>query len=107
MVAKYELVKKNPIAKFWYKGKHSHYVRRVVAIINETDDYFQGYELREGKNVRTFQEAHRFIKTYRKDRIARYGDYCRLRASKETARKSRRESTLRRMGLNQLVLTGV
>jgi hypothetical protein len=64
----YDVVKKFPVAKFYYKGHHSHPVRRTVLIIRTTTNYICGYELREGSVVRKFKNAP--IKSYRRGRIA-------------------------------------
>jgi hypothetical protein len=74
----YDIVKNQPIARFFYKGQsHSHPVRRTVMIIKTSQLNITGYELREGENVRSKEDAP--IKSYRKDRIPKWGDYWRLR----------------------------
>jgi hypothetical protein len=57
-----------PIARFYYKGKHTHPVRRTVVLIETNRKWFRGYELREGSKLRNFRTAP--IKTYRKNKIA-------------------------------------
>ena len=50
---KYNLIKTQPVAKFFYKGQsHTHPVRRTVAMIENTPNYIRGFELREGAEVR-------------------------------------------------------
>lgn len=71
-----KLVSKKPVAKFFYRGTHTHPVRRTVLIVEDSKDTFTGYELREGKQVRTGAKAP--IKSYSKNDIAKGGDYCRL-----------------------------
>lgn len=66
---KYPIVENLPVARFFYKGAHSHPVRRTVLIIEANKDYIRGYELREGKIVRTANRAP--IKTYLRNRIAK------------------------------------
>lgn len=66
---KYEIIEKNPVARFWYKGNHTHPVRRTVLIIEQDDKLIRGYELREGNETRIAQKAP--VKTYRKDKIAK------------------------------------
>lgn len=77
MVTKnYDIVEKQPAAKFYYRGSHTHPVRRTVLIIEDLPKVLIGYEIREGNDVRSVKNAP--IKSYRKDRIAKGGDYCRL-----------------------------
>lgn len=92
----YNLVAKNPVARFYYTGNHEHPVRRTVLIINETDEVLIGYEFREGSAVRSHEDALKEIKTYRKDSIARWGDYSRLRMSTKNFLKNPKASTLER-----------
>jgi hypothetical protein len=66
---KYKIVDSKPVARFWYKGTHTHPVRRTVLIIEQTEDWIRGYELREGKTVRRVNKAP--VKTFRKSRIAK------------------------------------
>jgi hypothetical protein len=72
MQSTYDLVNRNPVARFYYKGNHSHPVRRTVLIVQSTPGYIKGYELREGSITRTMQNAP--VKTFRKDRIATLKD---------------------------------
>ena len=65
----YAPIKKEPIAKFYYKGHHSHPVRRTVIVIHSTVSSLTGYELREGSEVRSLREAP--VKTYKKAKIAK------------------------------------
>ncbi len=71
-----KLVNERPVAKFFYKGNHTHPVRRTVLVTKESRDCITGYELREGKTVRTGSKAP--LKSYNKKDIATYGDYSRL-----------------------------
>lgn len=96
---------RNPVAKFFYKGSHSHPVRVTLLIISDFKDILTGYVLRSGKSV--FNTDNAPIKSYRKDKIARYGDYCRLRGSKINRNKNSETTTLRRMGLTRLLKEGV
>lgn len=64
----YAPIKKEPVAKFYYKGHHSHPVRRTVIVIHSTSSSITGYELREGSTVRSLANAP--IKTYKKAKIA-------------------------------------
>jgi len=102
----YELVRKLPVARFYYKGSHSHPIRRTVVLIkNETSaDILVGYELREGKTVRQLSEAP--VKSYRRNKIAKFGDYSRLRYSKLNKSKNLDDSTLVRTNLLNLLISG-
>ncbi len=66
----YEVVRERPIARFYYKGSHSHPVRRTVLIIENKPRFLRGYELREGSDVRPLSQAP--VKTYTKSRIAKH-----------------------------------
>jgi hypothetical protein len=92
----YDLVAKKPVARFYYQGTHTHPVRRTVLIIEEKPNLIVGYEFREGQTVRTLAEALNNVKSYRKDRIAKWGDYKRLRMTTKTFLKSPEDSTLER-----------
>ncbi len=92
----YDLVSSKPVARFYYKGNHTHPVRRTVLIIEDREDMIVGYEVREGSTVRTVPECLETIKSYRKDRIAKWGDYSRLRMSSKTFLKDPDASTLER-----------
>lgn len=64
----YDVVCEKPVARFYYKGSHSHPVRRTVLVIDETDTLIKGYELRAGSSVCDFKHAP--IRGFRKDKIA-------------------------------------
>jgi hypothetical protein len=102
----YDLVSKKPVARFYYQGAHSHPVRRTVLIIEETEDRITGYEFRAGNEVRTRAEALESIKTYRKDRIPKWGDYSRLRQSYKTFMKDPEKTTLERTGIMTMFSEG-
>lgn len=102
----YDLVGKLPVARFFYKGSHTHPVRRTVLIIEETPTMLRGYEVREGRAVRDVQEAMTHIKSYRKDRIAKWGDYKRLRMSPKTFLKKPEETTLERSSILSMFTVG-
>lgn len=61
-------LRNQPVARFYYKGKHTHPVRRTVLLIEVNRRWIRGYELREGSTERTFAEAP--IKTYTRKKIA-------------------------------------
>lgn len=95
----YDLVNKKPVARFFYKGSHTHPVRRTVLVIQEDETKLVGYEFRCGNTVRTRSEALGSIKTYRKSSIAKWGDYSRLRMSSKTFLKDPDKSTLERASI--------
>lgn len=100
--SKYPIVRNLPVAKFYYQGNHSHPVRRTVLVIENTKDKIVGYELREGKTVRSYKQMTKYIKTYSKAKIAKYGDYCRLTMSSKTKKKKPTQSTLERHSITAL-----
>jgi len=102
----YDLVAQKPVARFYYKGKHSHPVRRTVLVIEDRENMIVGYEIREGATVRTVAETLGIVKSYRKDRIAKWGDYKRLRMSSKTFMKDPNESTLERSGILTMFTDG-
>ncbi len=97
----YELLKYKPIAKFYYRGHHSHPVRRTVFLISTDKDSLTGYELRAGETVNELESAP--VKTYLKENIPKWGDYWRLRRYN----KDYEASTLNRCSVANLQKTGV
>lgn len=89
------------VARFYYKGNHSHPVRREVIVVEDNLVNLIGYEVREGNVVRDFKHGLP-LKSYRKNNIATYGSYCRLRASKANRRKPKNLTTLSYVALNAL-----
>jgi hypothetical protein len=105
---KYDLVLEKPVVKLYYRGTHEHPVRRTGLVIEDRDNHLTVVELREGRKTRTYEKASQnAIKTYRKDRIAKYGDYCGLRRSDLNRTKNPKLSTLRRLSLIDLIREGV
>jgi len=101
----YDIIKSAPVARFYYQGKsHTHPVRRTVLIIEDLPSLIIGYEMREGSKLRAISEAP--VKSYRKDRIAKYGDYSRLRKSKAAATKDPSETTLVRNEIIDFIRNG-
>ena len=101
----YQFVKNQPVAKFYYKGDHTHPVRRTILIIEQNDQLITGYELREGSTVRTFNKAP--IKSYRKDRIAKVNQIDSRRKMRKTADDLRlQRSTMVRSALSEFIKTG-
>ncbi len=101
----YNVVSKKPVARFYYQGKHTHPVRRTILIIEDKKDVITGYELREGNDTRTLSEALRHVKSYRKDKIAKWGDYCRLRMTSKTVFKNPNTSTLERLPITSIFVS--
>lgn len=99
----YKFVKRLPVARFFYKGNHTHPVRRTVLIIESKGNVFTGYELREGSIQREFVNAP--IKSYNRNEVARVGDLDRRRRLRK--QKSLKSSTLIRTDLNDLIRNGV
>lgn len=97
---KYNLVDNVPVARFWYKGNHTHPVRRTLLVTESTRDYIKGYELREGNTVRPASKAP--IKTYNRIKIAK-GVNLRTRKQVLDANKS----TLVRRPLMDLIESGI
>lgn len=87
------------VAGFYLKDGHTHPVCRKVLVTSETNDTITGYEIREGRVIRSFLDARNYLKTYNKADIARYGDYCRLKKAKRNSDKNDAESTLERYDL--------
>jgi hypothetical protein len=102
----YDLVTSKPVARFYYQGNHSHPIRRTVLIIEERENLIIGYEIRSGNTVRTVPEALDSIKSFRKDEIAKWGDYKRLRMSSKTFMKDPNESTLERSAIMTMFTEG-
>lgn len=98
---KYNLVRNLPVAKFRYKGNHSHPVRRTILILESNSKWIKGYELREGSVVRDIDAAP--VKTYAKEKIAT------LRQSVRNFRlkKKKNRTTLQRFALTELVQIGL
>jgi hypothetical protein len=102
---KYTLVTNGPVAKFYYKGTHSHPIRRTILVIEENSKMLVGYEIREGKEVRKVRNAP--VKSFRKDKIANFGDYCRLKMNNQYYNKLDSDTTLERDDFVDLVMSGV
>lgn len=99
----YPPISKLPVAKFYYRGNHSHPVRRTVLIIEENKESFVGYEIREGKTLRPINQVFKFIKTYKKNKIAKWGDYSKTRDAAKTLKKKMNQSTLERLPISGIL----
>jgi hypothetical protein len=100
----YTIIERDPVAKFYYQGTHSHPVRRTVIVIEETDNLIQGYELRSGSKICGFKDAP--IRGFRKDRIALVKQ-CGRRLRKRTPDNLLNSTTLQRSGLLEIIKDGV
>jgi hypothetical protein len=98
----YKFVKDSPVAKFYYKGDHTHLIRRIIVIIESNEKLITGYELREGSCVRQFKDAP--IKSFRKDRIAKVKELDQRRRIVSVLNPSK--TTLKRFPLNELIRNG-
>ena len=98
----YSITKNLPVARFYYKGNHSHPVKRTVLIIESNEKWFKGYELREGSETRSFAGAP--VKTYSRSKVARLAN-CRFK--KEVKKTELNKSTLRRTTLIDLITNGI
>ena len=97
----YDVVRERPIARFYYKGTHSHPVRRTIIIIENKSKFLKGYELREGSIVRNLSKAP--VKTYTKSKIAKHSQL-----GKAKHRKPGPEiTTLERFNLLDLLKNGI
>ena len=101
MSTTYQPVRNMPICKFYYKGNHSHYVRRTILRIPAIrSDLIAGYELREGSTVRTLKNAP--VKTYKKDKIAKWDQIG--KGNHKTPGEPK--TTLKKMNLIEFMLEG-
>ena len=106
----YQFVKNQPVARFFYKGDHTHAVRRTVVIIDggtgANNELLTGYELREGSVVRELKNVP--IKSYRKDRIAKVKEIDKRRVLRRAADERRlSRSTMVRQSLRELLQFGI
>lgn len=102
---KYKLVNTHPVARFYYKGSHSHPVRRTVLVTESTDNRIVGYEVRAGDIVRQPNGAP--IKSYLRRKIAKAAQ---LRWSRKRdaliISRGPKMSTLKRTRLYDYLFTG-
>jgi hypothetical protein len=104
-MAKYKLVNTYPVARFYYKGGHSHPIQRTVLITESTYTHIIGYEVRSGKIIREPNAAP--VKSYLRRKIARIKN---MRASIKrdylTISHGPMVSTLKRSRLYDYLFTG-
>jgi hypothetical protein len=107
MNKEYPLVRNQPVAKFFYKGRsHTHPVRRTVVLTESNPTYFKGYELREGSEIRQFGQAP--IKSFSKRKIAKIGEIDLRRKLRISAGQDQlTTTTLQRVGFAELIKKGV
>lgn len=102
----YNIVRNQPVARFYYKGNHTHPVRRTVVLIESTPTYIRGYEIREGSRTRRFNDAP--VKSYRKDKIAKIADLDKRRVMRTKAKSTELgKATLKRENVLDLVKNGI
>jgi hypothetical protein len=94
------LVRNLPVAKFHYQGSHTHPIRRTVLVIESNTKFIKGYEVRCGNEVAEPNDDH--IRSYSRSKIARLGDYSRLRNAKKNQGRSMDETTLTRLPMRDL-----
>lgn len=99
---KYKIIETMPVARFFYKGSHSHPVRRTILITESNQNYLFGYELREGNTVRIAAKAP--LKSYRRDKIAKGGN---LRLENPLRKLIPTKSTLIRKPLLNILEIGI
>jgi hypothetical protein len=99
---KYEIKSKLPVARFWYKGTHTHPVRRTVLVTAQDDNSITGYELREGNEVRPGKTAP--IKTYLRSKIAKTSS---MRLDNPLRYAKSERTTLVRRPLMDLIVEGI
>lgn len=92
------LVRSKPVANFFYKGTHSHFVRRTVLVTEQSKETIKGYEVREGTLIRDIDDAP--IKTFRLDKVAKTNQ---LRKD-NAAYDNRAKSTYERLSLTEMVI---
>ena len=89
-------------AKFWYKGSHSHPVRRTVLIKTMNDQFIEGYELREGNKVKSPNKAS--LKKYCRTKIAQHKN---LRLDNPLRNQNPNKSTLKMCSPANITNSGV
>lgn len=97
-----EILETMPVAKFWYKGSHTHPVRRTVVLVEANKDFLKGFELREGKTIRSLSRSP--IKTYDRNKIAKAKS---LRTNNPLRRLDPERTTLVRRPISELNNVGL
>lgn len=99
---RYNIVHSLPVARFFYKGNHSHPVRRTVLVTQQDSESITGYELREGSKTRIAKYSP--IKTYIREKIAKTSN---LRNDNPLRNAPNPKSTLVRKPLIDLIESGI
>lgn len=101
----YQIVRCRPVAKFYYKGSHSHPVRRTVLVIESNSRWIRGYELREG-DIERRATTKAPIKTYSRNKIAKIGQ-CGRRLKNRTPKNLHNQITLIRQSTREVFVSGI
>jgi len=102
---RYNPVRNLPVARFYYKGNHSHPIRRTVLVVEQTSKIIKGYELRSGSKVLKAENAP--IRSFSRENIATYGELRMDNKSRSKRQNRNANTTLTRSGLIDLVVSGV
>lgn len=101
----YKLVNTHPVAKFYYKGSHSHPVQRTVLITESSEDLIVGYEVRVGHIIRQPNAAP--VKSYLRRKIAKAASVrAEARGKAIVLSKGPKKSTLKRTRLYDYLFSG-
>lgn len=100
----YKIIKNNPVAKFFYKGNHTHPVRRTVVIVEQNERNLTGFELREGTKTRLLKNAP--IKSYKKSNIAKVKELDKRRSLVKKV-KNLNKTTFSRYPIIELIKNGI
>lgn len=87
----YDVIRNQPVAKFLYKGNHSHPIRRTVLLTEVDKNILKGYEVRCGNETIDVDMAP--VKSFRRDKVASV--------------KGSDVSTLQRMSISKLEEVGI
>ena len=99
---RYNTVRNLPVARFYYKGNHSHPIRRTILVTESNGKLIKGYELRCGTDIRNPGSSP--IRTFLRSNIATFGELRKGSSDREKNKKS--DTTLTRSGLLDLVVSG-
>ena len=101
----YKLVNTHPVAKFYYKGSHSHPVQRTVLITESNETHIVGYEVRVGHIIRQPNAAP--VKSYSREKIAKaHSLRAEARDKAIVLSKGPKKSTLKRTRLYDYLFSG-
>jgi chemotaxis signal transduction protein len=94
-------IKTLPVARFFYKGNHTHPVRRTVVLVESTKTYLLGFEVREGSEVRKLRKSP--IKRYNRAKIAKVRNIDKRRKLKRIVKNTDTTTLVRKPLINLLV----